>query len=208
MLTTTLTTALAALLLPFSSASPIAARQDNTTTSTPPTNQTSCGATSFGNFSWALSAFDYHASYIYTNPAHQNSWGYVNFNLTNPAIGPSVTTVCSASSNQLNDFFYGTVQYTCTNTPAGVKSDVGKTKFDFNRPTGELRFNQSWTCRDGDPNYPTTFTGYAAVKLHLNCTEARWQNRSWKQGQIYSTRDVRCSPVNLSVDPKEMTAMA
>ncbi|KAK3956152.1 hypothetical protein QBC32DRAFT_332059, partial [Pseudoneurospora amorphoporcata] len=172
MLKNTLTTALAALLLPLSQASPIAIRQETTTTTTPPSNpdQPSCATTSFGHFSWALSSFDYHASFIFTTPAHQNSWGYVNFNLTNPAIGSSVTTVCSASSNQLSDFFYGTVQYTCTNTPEGVKSDVGKTTFDFNRPTGELRFNQTWTCRDQDPKYLTTFTGYAAVNLELDCS--------------------------------------
>ncbi|KAK1774242.1 hypothetical protein QBC45DRAFT_47392 [Copromyces sp. CBS 386.78] len=210
MLTTTLTTALAALLLPLSQASPIAIRQETTTTTTPPSNpdQPSCATTSFGHFSWALSSFDYHASFIFTTPAHQNSWGYVNFNLTNPAIGSSVTTVCSASSNQLSDFFYGTVQYTCTNTPEGVKSDVGKTTFDFNRPTGELRFNQTWTCRDQDPKYPTTFTGYAAVNLELDCSESTWVNQNWTQGQIYSTRDVRCSPVDLRVDAKEMTAVA
>ena len=163
MLTTTLTTALAALLLPLSSASPIAIRQETSTTIPPDDHHPSCADTSFGHFSWALSSFDYHASFIFTTPAHQNSWGYVNFNLTNPAIGSSVTTVCSASSNQLSDFFYGTVQYTCTNTGSeeeeGLKksdssSVVGKTTFDFNRPTGELRFNQSWTCRDQDPRYP------------------------------------------------------
>lgn len=211
MLTTTLTTALAAaLLLPLSSASPIAIRQESTTTTSPthPGDQPSCSTTSFQNFSWALSAFDYHASFIFTTPAHQNSWGYVNFNLSNPAIGSSVTTVCSASSSQLSDFFYGTVQYTCTNTPESNKSDVGKTTFDFNRPTGELRFNQSWTCRDGDPRWPTTFTGYAAVNLQLDCTESTWQNQNWTMGQIYSTRDVRCSPVDLSINPKEMTAVA
>ncbi|KAK3351085.1 hypothetical protein B0H65DRAFT_107804 [Neurospora tetraspora] len=208
MLTTTLTTALAALLLPLSQASPIAIRQETTTTNP---EHPSCATTSFKNFSWALSAFDYHASYIFTTPAHQNSWGYVNFNLSNPAIGSSVTTVCSASSNQLSDFFYGTVQYTCTNTPGGVNSDVGnvgKTTFDFSRPSGELRFNQSWTCRDQDPKYPTTFTGYAAVNLQLDCTDSTWQNQNWTQGQIYSIRDVKCSPVDISVDPKEMTAVA
>ena len=107
-----------------------------------------CQASSFGNFAWQVENFDYHASYIFTTPAHQNSWGYVNFNLTNPAL--EYKAVCSATSNQLSDFFYGTMAYNCT-VPDGSTT---KTTFDFSRPSGVLNVNQTWTCSDEDPQYP------------------------------------------------------
>ena len=78
--------------------------------------------------------FDFHASYIFTTPAHQNSWGYVNFNLT--AEGAAYTTACSTTSNQLSDFFYGTVAYACTpepDAPYGAGAN-----FRFSRPSNKL----------------------------------------------------------------------
>jgi hypothetical protein len=50
-------------ILPLAAAAPlsIGARDDNP----------GCQAASFGNFSWTLASFDYHASYIFTTPAHQ-----------------------------------------------------------------------------------------------------------------------------------------
>ena len=47
---------------------------------------------------WQVSQFDYHSSVVFTTPAHQNSWGYVNFTLSNPAV--DYEPICSASSNQ------------------------------------------------------------------------------------------------------------
>jgi hypothetical protein len=110
-----------------------------------------CSKTSFGDFSWTVANFDYHASYIFTTPAHQNSHGYVNFTLVNPALGSTAT--CSASSSQLNDFFYGNMLYTCS-TPDGSPGNSSATSFTFNRASGELDFNQTWTCSDEDPQYP------------------------------------------------------
>src|SRR5687767_900631 len=48
--------------------------------------QPSCMAAGQKVSSWKVENFDYHASYIFTTPAHQNSWGYVNFTLSNPAL--------------------------------------------------------------------------------------------------------------------------
>lgn len=132
-------TALVALL-PLAAASPLGLR-------TRDDNQ-GCQAASFGNFAWTIKDFDYHASYIFSTPAHQNSWGYVSFNLSNPALTYEVA--CRGSSSQLSEFFYGTPSYPCVG-PNGTTAD---TSFDFNRPTGELRIRQSWTCSDQDPKYP------------------------------------------------------
>jgi hypothetical protein len=104
---------------------------------------TGCSDISFKAMSWVARAFDFHASYTFTTPAHQNSWGYASFELFNPAT--QVSTHCEAASNQLSDFFYGTVAYKCNDT---------RTTFDYSRPSNQLRINQTWTCTDRDPQYP------------------------------------------------------
>ena len=93
---------------------------------------------------WTVHGFDYHASYTFTNPAHQNSWGYVNFNLTNNVV--PYTAVCAASSSQLSNFFYGTVDYTCTlpvDAPAG-----SAVMFRFSQPSGQLDIKESIICTE------------------------------------------------------------
>lgn len=110
-----------------------------------------CSDISFHSFEWTVEDFDYHASYVFSTPAHQNSWGYVNFNLSNPAV-PDVVASCSAASDQLEDFFYGTFWYDCTFN--GTTSGPAPATFNFNRPTGELDVNQTWICDDADPEYP------------------------------------------------------
>jgi len=107
-----------------------------------------CQAASLGDFAWTVEHFDYHASYIFSTPAHQNSWGYVSFSLGNPAL--TYKGECTAASNQLSDFFYGTVPYTCK-FPEG-SSAAGE--FRFSRPSGLLNITQSWSCSDKDPVYP------------------------------------------------------
>lgn len=109
-----------------------------------------CSKTSFGNLKWTVEKFDFRASYIFTTPAHQNSWGYANFNLSNNAL-PDVLATCSAQSDQLSDFFYGDLPYTCT-----IDGEPGPApaRFTFSRPSGELDINQTWTCDDVDPNDP------------------------------------------------------
>jgi len=93
---------------------------------------------------WVVENFDYHAEYLFTNPAHQNSHGYIKFNLWNTAVADTAT--CSASSGQLTDFFYGTQWYPCTlpsTAPAG-----SAVSFRFNRPTGELEINGTIVCSE------------------------------------------------------------
>ena len=107
-----------------------------------------CQDASFHDFSWTVEAFRYHASYVFTTPAHQNSWGYVDFNLTNAALG--YKAACTASSSQISDFFYGDVAYDCV-VPDGKSAS---TSFSFSRPDGALQMNQSWTCSDKNPTYP------------------------------------------------------
>ncbi|OIW29352.1 hypothetical protein CONLIGDRAFT_575945 [Coniochaeta ligniaria NRRL 30616] len=163
-----------------------------------------CTEASFGNFSWMVDEFDYHASYIFTTPAHQNSWGYTNFNLSNPAL--PYKAVCNATSSQLNDFFYGDFWYECS-IPDGSPAGTGAT-FAFNRASGQLDFNQTWRCSDEDAQYPTTFRGYATVNLTLECNDTTWTNPNWTMGQIYSDREVKCAPVTLPVKPYTITAVA
>jgi hypothetical protein len=107
-----------------------------------------CSAISFGDFAWTVKSFVYKASYIFTTPAHQNSYGTVKFDCINPALPYKGS--CSASSSQLNDFFYGTVPYKCS-FPDGKTAEGD---FYFDRPSGLLNFTQSWSCSDLDPQYP------------------------------------------------------
>lgn len=95
---------------------------------------------------WVVENFDYHASYIFTTPAHQNSHGYVNFDLWNTVV--QYTATCNATSDQLNDFFYGTIWYPCT-LPSTAPPGAAVT-FRFDRPTGLLEINGTVICtQDG-----------------------------------------------------------
>lgn len=113
-----------------------------------------CSDASFGDFHWEILNFVYNASYVYTTPAHQNSWGFVNFNLFNPAFAAdgsaSSEAVCSASSSRINDFFYGDMQYTCSSNTRETR----KSTFDFDHGSGLLKVSESWVCVDVDPEFP------------------------------------------------------
>jgi hypothetical protein len=126
-----------ASLLGLAAASPVPSPGHEDTTSP------SCADASFTNFTWEVRAFQYRAAYIFSTPTDQISWGYVTFELFNPA--DQTTTHCEASSNVLPDFFYGNIQYTCNNT-----TRVGDTKFNYDRPGGNrLSVEQHWACEDG-----------------------------------------------------------
>ncbi|KAL2268954.1 hypothetical protein VTJ83DRAFT_3800 [Remersonia thermophila] len=185
---------LAALLLGLAAASPVAAPAPISV------SPAGCADNSFKNFSWQAQNFDFQASYIFTTPSHQNSWGYVSFDLFNPAV--QKTTRCEAASNQLSDFFYGTVQYKCNDTAL-----IRETSFDFNRPLNQLRVKQRWTCDDRNPMYPITINAQGNVNLTLSCTDNTWKNPSWQIGQIYSSRTIQCQPVNSPILPQEMSAV-
>lgn len=188
-------------LLAGSSAVSIPAHSHIQFRDTPP----SCSGPVTNDFHWTIEDFTYHASYIFTTPAHQNSWGYVDFNLTNPAL--PYAAKCSAASNQLSDFFYGNYLYTCT-LPDGSTISDGSASFEFSRPSGQLNINQTWTCIDTDPTYPVTYGATGTVNLALTCNETFWQNPDWTVGQIYSTRGIICDPVTLPLVPSAMTAIA
>ncbi|PHH89885.1 hypothetical protein CDD83_5058 [Cordyceps sp. RAO-2017] len=147
---------------------------------------------------WKVEDFDYHASYVFSTPAHQNSWGYVNFTLVNPVL--HYKTVCQAASSQLQDFFYGQVVYKCT-TPNGYGDEA---TFTFSRPSGELKINQTWYC----PNEGSHFEAHGGVHLDLKCNESKWQNDHWKIGQIYSTRNIDCAHVDVQAKVTEMSGVA
>jgi len=151
------------------------------------------------NPEWIVRDFDYHASYIFTTPAHQNSWGYINFNLTNTAV--DYTIPCSASSSQLSDFFYGSMWYSCL-TPEGGSP----TYFQYDRPTGRIDLNQTWICPDME--YPTTYGAYGNATQTLDCTDTTWTNTNWTIGSFYSVRDVKCDLVDFMVEPSELWAVA
>ena len=89
---------------------------------------------------WTIRNFDFHASYIFTTPAHQNSWGFVNFTLTSNMV--SYTTSCTANSNRLNDFFYGETAYACT--PADEAPLGAAANFKFDRPSGRLYIEETF----------------------------------------------------------------
>ncbi|KAM3499676.1 hypothetical protein MY11210_009596 [Beauveria gryllotalpidicola] len=143
--------------------------------------------------------FDFHASWTFTTPAHQNSWGYVNFTLANPAVDYEYQ--CSAASNQLQDFFYGTTNYECTDAD-GSPTSWGT--FSYSRPTTTLAINQTWTC----PSEGSRFWAEGAAELDLHCNDTTWENPDWKQGQIYSDRTISCDKLSQDVPLTSLRAAA
>jgi hypothetical protein len=175
---------------------------------------------------WTVHGFDYHGSYLFTNPAHQNSWGYVNFNLTNDVV--PYTAVCEASSSQLTDFFYGTIDYACTlpaDAPAGAT-----VKFRFSRPSGQLDITESIICGEKKKykapfslssqlffwigirihlsvtltHNRRTFVATGSTKLALECTDTTTVTPDWTPGQIYSHREIKCVPVDVTFHSAEV----
>lgn len=74
-LTTTITAA-AVVILPFAAvAAPLSS---DTAAVVRRDNNTGCFDTSFGDLAWGVEDFAYNASYLFTTPSHQNSWGYAS----------------------------------------------------------------------------------------------------------------------------------
>jgi hypothetical protein len=163
----------------------------------PRQDEPTCTDASMALTHWTVAGFDYHSSEIFTTPAHQNSWGYVNFTLSNGALDYS--PICSAASNQLSNYFYGTMIYECElPEEAG-----GPATFTFNQPTGELRVNQTWTC----PEEGARFMAEGGVVLDLSCHEQSWQNPNWTLGETYSTHFVTCDLVDAETPIEEISAV-
>ncbi|KAG6010719.1 hypothetical protein E4U43_008543 [Claviceps pusilla] len=146
---------------------------------------------------WHVKDFEFYASYIFTTPAHQNSWGHVNFTLENPAL--NFVSQCEGSSNQLTDFFYGNFAYNCAQ-----KLPSADTSFTFSRPTGELVINQSWAC----VSEGSRFWAGGSANLTLNCKDETWQNPEWKMGQTYSSRTITCDHLHTDVQVSSMAGIA
>lgn len=173
-----------------------------------------CLTTSLSDFTWSLS-LEYHAFWYFTTPAHQNSWGTVTLNLTNPAI-PDVTVECQANSDRLSDFFYGDQLYSCLVSDAAKAKGVGETGFRF-WSHSKVEVNQTWGCdkygfsslRVGFKNEGLTrnrvkFNAIGNAGLEgMKCTDVSWTNPNWTMGSgaFYSTRDVKCTPISLKVKP-------
>ncbi|KAL6880879.1 hypothetical protein J3F83DRAFT_720175 [Trichoderma novae-zelandiae] len=156
-----------------------------------------CTSQSSNVTEWTINNFDFHASYVFTTPAHQNSWGYVNFTLANRAV--TYTPVCSAASDQLSDFFYGNFVYSCTN----VEVPGDRATFTFSRGDNQLLVNQTWACAGEG----SRFTALGGVRLDLNCSDTTWQNPSWTPGNIYSQRTVTCGKLTVPAKIEEMSAV-
>lgn len=54
----------------------------------------------------------------------------------------------------------------------------------------------------------TTHGAKGSAVLDLQCTDTTWQNPDWTGGEIYSDREIKCAPVNVTVAPYERTAVA
>lgn len=151
------------------------------------TREATCESRSREVSNWMVRDFDYHASYLFTNPAHQVSTGYVNFTLGNPAL--NYRAQCTAASTQLNDFFYGTWNYNCTNPEGNVKTDLAT--FNFSSPSGVLNVNQTWECEDA----MSLFIAQGGIELDLDCETEEWTNPDWQQGEFYSTKYITCAHI-------------
>ncbi|KAM4062048.1 alternaria alternata allergen 1 domain-containing protein [Hirsutella rhossiliensis] len=158
-----------------------------------------CTSDSVAVSEWSVSDFEYHASYVFTTPAHQNSAGTVNFSLTNAAV--PYTAQCFAASTQLQDFFYGNVPYKCT-LPAANSAD--EVTFTFNRASGELKLEHSWNCASEN----SRFKASGGANVGLKCHEQETKNDKWQMGQEYSRREISCDRVTLKVPITEKSGVA
>lgn len=151
----------------------------------------SCASKSSNFGEWTVKDFDFHKSYIFTNPAHQNSQGDVNFTLSNAAAGTDI--VCSATSFQLDLFFYGWTIRKCTGADGKLTDDATFTYNDANR---ELMINQTWSCGGDGGKY----FAQGGVKLDLDCKETKYQNPDWKGGlgEDYSRDITTCDKVTVA----------
>ncbi|KAJ6788804.1 hypothetical protein PWT90_02807 [Aphanocladium album] len=159
---------------------------------------TTCTSKSTKATEFDIKDFDFHASWTFTTPAHQNSWGYVNFTLANKVLDYEYQ--CSSASNWLSDFYYGNINYNCTDA-AGQQTHEGT--FSYSRPMTTLAINQTWDCPEG-----SRFWAEGSAKLDLQCEESKYQNPNWTMGQIYSDRRITCDKLTTTVPITSLRAAA
>ncbi|KAL8404769.1 hypothetical protein RB594_009588 [Gaeumannomyces avenae] len=147
-----------------------------------------------GSFAWEVRDFSYRAFWIFQNPAQQWARGELGFTLANPATGREA--VCSATSSQLSDFFYGTVTYSC-DVPDGEGRPPPTFRFN-GYGLWRLQVNETWTCSPGG-----TFIGATTRDLPLKCNDTGVvRNPDWEPGQpgnFYSTRYLTCDPLDITL---------
>ncbi|CCC05825.1 hypothetical protein SMACR_00041 [Sordaria macrospora] len=160
------------------------------TVSAAPASTTVRATETTSEITWTVSDFDFHADYIFTTPAHQNSWGYVNFALSSDKT--DLVYSCSTASNRLSDFFYGETDYQCT-APEGA-AEGSAASFRYNRTDGTLALKE--TVVSGDE----TYTASGSTTIQTTCTdETTGPSPNWEIGQIYIWRKIDCEEVNATV---------
>lgn len=51
------------------------------------------------------------------------------------------------------------------------------------------------------------FSVSGATTLTLSCTDVTTENPSWTPGQIYSAREIKCAPVDVTIGAGSVTAL-
>ena len=54
----------------------------------------------------------------------------------------------------------------------------------------------------------TVFTAVGKATIKLDCSNTTYVNKNWTIGDIYSSTQVTCKPVTLSLKPDEISAIA
>ncbi|KAK3345532.1 hypothetical protein B0H65DRAFT_208578 [Neurospora tetraspora] len=155
---------------------------------------TTAKATESG-LTWTVKDFDFHADYVFTTPAHQNSYGYVKFTLTSDKTG--LVYGCSAQSSQIPDFFYEfNDAYPCT-APQGAAEGIKASwaSFKYNRPDGKLILEETIVPAEGE-----TYTASGSTTIKTTCTdESKGPNPNWQIGENYSERHIVCEKTDATV---------
>ena len=52
------------------------------------------------------------------------------------------------------------------------------------------------------------FNAWGSANLTLECTDETTTNSNWTLGEIYSDREVKCTPLTIPLKPYKMSAVA
>lgn len=99
------------------------------------------------SLTWDVKDFDFHADYVFTTPAHQNSYGYVSFSLTSEKTGAVYS--CDAQSSQIPNFFYDFNDfYPCSASKGAVEGTESSVSFKYNREDGKVTVRETLNASD------------------------------------------------------------
>ncbi|KAL0471113.1 hypothetical protein QR685DRAFT_544656 [Neurospora intermedia] len=148
------------------------------------------------SLTWDVKDFEFKAEYQFTTPAHQNSYGHVNFSLTSEKTGAVYS--CGAQSSQIPNFFYDFNDFYPCSAPKGpVEGTESWASFKYNREDGKVTIRETLYAPE---NKSITATGSTIVKT--TCTdESTGPNPNWTLGggEIYSDRKIVCDKVDFTV---------